>query len=244
MFKLALGILLALASVSWGQDVAPGSDLDLRLMSLEKMIYEMRQGRPTLTSLPKFNQGIKFSDGTTQTSAGATLGGNNAFTGQNTYSSTQTFNGALITNGVFYPQSFTVYGDQGVGFSTKTPILVWAKSVDGIAQSSSCFMSMKMSADTLLGTAVATSTTDANAPGVNVVLFDDGNGGLTCTPSNWCRFVIAGPCIARTGTSVNPGDKLATSTTRCQAAASTAGQASGHAISNDFGLSSWYWANP
>lgn len=71
-------ILLLLASLSWGQtaSTAPATPLgledDLKLQNVRKDVREILVGRPTVTGLPTFKNGIKFGDGTTQTTAATT----------------------------------------------------------------------------------------------------------------------------------------------------------------------------
>lgn len=65
-------ILLLLASLAWGQSSStlqvPLED-QLKLQNVRKDVREILVGRPTITGLPTFNNGIKFGDGTTQTTA-------------------------------------------------------------------------------------------------------------------------------------------------------------------------------
>lgn len=73
-------ILLLLASLSWGQSTttALGLEDDLKLQNVRKDVREILVGRPTVTGLPTFKNGIKFGDGTTQTTAASDVGNSTA----------------------------------------------------------------------------------------------------------------------------------------------------------------------
>ena len=90
---MILSVLLSLASLSWGQlaqdatsyqqTVSP--DFEQTLSNLGKDVRELQSGRPTITGLPTFQDGVKFGDGSIQTGAGAVLIATQTFSGTNTF---------------------------------------------------------------------------------------------------------------------------------------------------------------
>lgn len=66
-------ILLLLASIAWGQASTDTLSIpledELKLQNVRKDVREILVGRPTVTGLPTFKNGVKFGDGTTQTTA-------------------------------------------------------------------------------------------------------------------------------------------------------------------------------
>lgn len=152
-------------------------------------------------------------------------------------SSTQ--NGAAILWG---DQSGTIITTNSAG-AGMYGMALWAKNLDGAVTNvtTGCFVVINQGVDTTLGHEVPVfkSTTTANASGIYGVTLD------LCAPQAYCRIGIAGFFPVMVLASVNMGDYLATSTTRCQGAASTAASRNGVAMKNapGAGLVPVYWGN-
>ena len=153
------------------------------------------------------------------------LGQNNVFSGSNTF------------------QSVVEYGDSSAASISRNAVeVVWAKSLDGVSESSGCIGVLAMGDTTTPtngdpNTLVWTSTTTGNISRPLAVLWDN-----TCAPAAICRFATRGPVRvqARGGGTPAFGNGVITWTTRCQADAGAGNAASGLAISGETG--GWFWA--
>ena len=100
-----------------------------------------KYGNDTVYGLPKFNQGIKFSDGTTQTSAGVTpaviLAATQTFTGSNTFSNPVTFSSSTIFNNTLFSSSMTVTSS-GLGKTNLAVAHPAAKAVESSTLTFTC----------------------------------------------------------------------------------------------------------
>ena len=70
---MILAILLAISGVAFGQSTGTYSndsfEEEFKIQNLGKGLRELESGRPTITGLPTFKNGVKFNDSTTQTTA-------------------------------------------------------------------------------------------------------------------------------------------------------------------------------
>lgn len=116
----------------------------------------------------------------------ATLAGNNTFTGNNTYEGTETFSGSAIFNDTVEfasdveVSSSIVLGN--VGQTLVGGLDVYAQSIDGVTQSSGCYIIMGTTGGGLDDDLTFTSTTTENNVGPAGVLMEaDGR-----IPSHLC----------------------------------------------------------
>lgn len=118
---------------------------------------------------------------------------------------------------------WAMWGDQtGTVLTTTTASkygeAVWAKSVSGEAViSTGCVVILQQGTDSTLGQEVLvfSSTNSGNSFGMMGVTLDN------CTAGAWCRVGFRGLFPAMVLSSVNKGDELAVSATRCNAQSST-----------------------
>lgn len=210
--------LLLIASLAFGQEEFRP---ERRIDNTYQLLMEMRSGVPVLTSSPSYKgkptyeNGIIFGDGTEQTTAATS----------SIYSATNTYVGTTS------------------GTSDRTGTLsLFAKSVDGISQSSGCLVILKTDSEGPSGVAVFTSTTTSSATGFQTVLLDD------CDPGEYCRVAIAGLVRVYVASGASTiGGPLAASTTRCKAQNGSGGQgtgSSGRFIMAGDGATAWAVVTP
>jgi len=151
-------------------------------------------------------------------------------------SATQTFSGANT-----FSSSVNVQGIVGLGPTSGTidlsPVVVYAKSVDGISQSSGCFVVLNYSAQGSNGILTFTSTTTAAVGSLHGVLMQ------SCAPGNVCATAVMGIVRTVCSASLTAGNTLLTSTTRCQVTdTGTVSVTTGGKLMNSCTAGGWSWA--
>lgn len=157
------------------------------------------------------------------------------------YITTDTLNNPWDTLSTLIEPTFALLAANNSGETAATSGYVYAKSIDGVAQSSQCVVTLEMSAVDYYGTLVFTSTATATENRRLGVLMDEN----PCLPGNYCKIGVSGLHRILTDGATTPGQFIYTSGTRCQATGgTTAGISVGGrwmSTSSGAGGAAWGW---
>ena len=186
-------LFLLLASLCQAQ--APAFEDNFRNSNVGKDIRALMRGRPTITGIPRFINGIQWADGSISTSAGSGGGGAGE---TNTYTSSKTFTD--ITNGVLVKSSVTASAFFGSFHGD-------GSNLTGIAASSGTSL---VSSRTVVGVTASTFTFTATAGKVYYAVWKatqnttQGDFGITFNGDTGNNYAYYGRCDNSDGISAVP----------------------------------------